>query len=109
MTDTTQSEIVQQVGDFYNAYIAAMSSGSEGTAATLRSKHFTPELQQSLADWGVVHGEGAPTAATARYCDSGEGHVVTYVTLTWGTGPDAKTSELAVRTDMPSGQICQIK
>lgn len=109
MAPTDHDGLVQQVADFYTAYATAAAGGSTDAAAQLRSTYLTPGLQQSLADWGVFHGNGVPTSCECRYSESGQGHCVTLVTLTWGDGPDAKTSEIAVRSEQSTGLICDIQ
>ncbi|MFG3223881.1 hypothetical protein ACGF07_03720 [Kitasatospora sp. NPDC048194] len=107
---------VDRVADFYGAYIDAVSDGTDDLSDELRAHYLTEDLRQRLAAWeeanhadGVLRAQDVPTAWSAAYHDSGAGHLFTTVTLTWGTGPDAGHTRLAVQSDLSTKLISDIE
>ncbi|WP_240351100.1 hypothetical protein [Streptomyces olivoreticuli] len=104
------------MADFYGAYIDAVSDGTDDLAEHLRAHYLTEDLRQRLAAWeetnhadGVLRAQDVPTGWEVRYHDSGAGHLFTTVTLTWGTGPGAGHSQLAVQSDLATKLISDIE
>ncbi|MFJ9458439.1 hypothetical protein ACIRST_25540 [Kitasatospora sp. NPDC101447] len=107
---------VDRVADFYGAYIDAVSDGTDGLGDQLRAHYLTEDLRRRLAAWeeanhadGVLRAQDVPTRWEVRYHDSGAGHLFTTVTLTWGTGPDAGHTRLAVQSDLSTKLISDIE
>ncbi|MFE6100823.1 hypothetical protein [Streptomyces laurentii] len=107
---------VDRVADFYGTYIDAVSDGTDDLGDTLRAHYLTEDLRQRLAAWeeanhadGVLRAQDVPTAWAVAYHDSGAGHLFTTVTLTWGTGPDAGHTRLAIRSDLSTRLISDIE
>ncbi|WP_329586529.1 hypothetical protein OG500_35900 [Kitasatospora sp. NBC_01250] len=125
MTDTQATTVtrsgspdsaVDRVADFYGAYIDAVSDGTDDLSDQLRAHYLTQDLRQRLAAWeeanhadGVLRAQDVPTAWEVSYQDSGAGHLFTTVTLTWGTGPDAGKTRLAVQSDLSTKLISDIE
>ncbi|MFE4976002.1 hypothetical protein ACFRAR_28340 [Kitasatospora sp. NPDC056651] len=57
----------------------------------------------------MLRAQDVPTRWEVRYHDSGAGHLFTTVTLTWGTGPDAGHTRLAVQSDLSTKLISDIE
>ncbi|MEV4502104.1 hypothetical protein [Streptomyces klenkii] len=107
---------VDRVADFYGAYIDAVDDGTDDLGQELRAHYLTEDLRQRLAAWeeanhadGVLRAQDVPTHWEVRYHDSGAGHLFTTVTLTWGTGPDAGHTQLAVQSDLSTKLISDIE
>lgn len=107
---------VDRVADFYGAYIDAVADGTDDLSDELRGHYLTEDLRQRLAAWeevnhadGVLRAQDVPTAWEVAYQDAGAGHLFTTVTLTWGTGPDAGTTRLAVQSDLSTKLISDIE
>ncbi|MDH6122909.1 hypothetical protein [Kitasatospora sp. GAS204B] len=107
---------VDRVADFYGAYIDAVSDGIDDLAEHLRAHYLTEDFRQRLAAWeetnhadGVLRAQDVPTHWEVTYQDSGAGHLFTTVTLTWGTGPDASHTRLAVQSDLSTKLISDIE
>ncbi|MEU3563343.1 hypothetical protein [Kitasatospora sp. NPDC006786] len=107
---------VDRVADFYGAYIDAVSDGTDDLGDQLRSHYLTEDFRQRLAAWeeanhadGVLRAQDVPTRWEVLYHDSGAGHLFTTVTLTWGTGPDAGHTRLAVQSDLSTKLISDIE
>ena len=107
---------VDRVADFYAAYIDALFDGTDDLGDQLRTHHLTADLRQRLAAWeevnhadGVLRAQDVPTRWEVRYVDSGAGHLFTTVTLTWGSGPDAGHTRLAVRSDLGTKRISDVE
>ncbi|MEV7601164.1 hypothetical protein AB0O91_27745 [Kitasatospora sp. NPDC089797] len=107
---------VDRVADFYGAYIDAVSDGTDDLSDRLRAHYLTEDLRQRLAAWeeanhadGVLRAQDVPTAWEVQYHDSGAGHLFTTVTLTWGTGPDAGHTRLAVQSDLSTKLLSDIE
>ncbi|QIS14126.1 hypothetical protein [Nocardia arthritidis] len=107
---------VDRVADFYAAYIDAVDDGTDDLGNELRAHYLTEDLRQRLAAWeeanhadGVLRAQDVPTRWEANYHDSGAGHLFTTVTLTWGTGPDAGHTRLAVQSDLSTKLISDIE
>ncbi|MBD0694249.1 hypothetical protein [Streptomyces sp. CBMA123] len=107
---------LDRVADFYGAYIDAVDDGTDDLSHGLRAHYLTEDLRRRLAAWeeadhadGVLRAQDVPTAWEVRYHDSGAGHLFTTVTLTWGTGPDAGRTRLAVRSDLSTKLISGIE
>ncbi|MFB7470801.1 hypothetical protein [Kitasatospora sp. NPDC056184] len=107
---------VDRVADFYGGYIDAVSDGTDDLGEQLRAHYLTEDLRRRLAAWeeanhadGVLRAQNVPTAWAVGYHDSGAGHLFTTVTLTWGTGPDARHTRLAVQSDLSTKLISDIK
>ncbi|MEU9043054.1 MULTISPECIES: hypothetical protein [unclassified Kitasatospora] len=127
MTDTRTEEgsavrsgspdsAVDRVADFYGAYIDAVSDGTDDLGQELRAHYLTEDLRRRLAAWeeanhadGVLRAQDVPTRWEVRYHDSGAGHLFTTVTLTWGAGPDATHTRLAVQSDLGTKLISDIE
>ncbi|MCC3769025.1 hypothetical protein [Streptomyces sp. UNOC14_S4] len=107
---------VDRVADFYGAYIDAVDDGTDDLGEELRAHYLTEDFRQRLAAWeeanhadGVLRAQDVPTRWEVRYHDSGAGHLFTTVTLTWGTGPDAGHTRLAVQSDLSTKLISDIE
>ncbi|MEC3956500.1 hypothetical protein VMT65_25930 [Nocardia sp. CDC153] len=107
---------VDRVADFYAAYIDAVGDGTDDLGDELRAHYLTEDLRQRLAAWeeanhadGVLRAQDVPTHWETRYHDSGAGHLFSTVTLTWGTGPDAGHTRLAVQSDLSTKLISDIE
>ncbi|MFE4539082.1 hypothetical protein ACFRKB_29140 [Streptomyces scopuliridis] len=107
---------VDRVADFYGAYIDAVFDGTDDLGTELRAHYLTQDFQQRLAAWeevnhadGVLRAQDVPTRWEVRYHDNGAGHLFTTVTLTWGTGPDAGHTVLAVQSDLSTKLISDIE
>ncbi|PSJ29766.1 hypothetical protein B7P34_05815 [Streptosporangium nondiastaticum] len=107
---------VDRVADFYGAYIDAVDDGTDDLGSELRAHYLTEDFRQRLAAWeeanhadGVLRAQDVPTHWAVRYHDSGAGHLFTTVTLTWGTGPDAGHTRLAVQSDLSTKLISDIE
>ncbi|MGW7444634.1 hypothetical protein [Kitasatospora sp. NPDC054795] len=107
---------VDRVADFYGAYIDAVDDGTDDLGDRLRSHYLTEDFRQRLAAWeevnhadGVLRAQDVPTRWEVRHHDAGAGHLFTTVTLTWGTGPDAGHTRLAVRSDLDTRLISDIE
>ncbi|MCL7380470.1 MULTISPECIES: hypothetical protein [unclassified Streptomyces] len=107
---------VDRVADFYGAYIDAVFDGTDDLGTELRAHYLTEDFQQRLAAWeeanhadGVLRAQDVPTRWEVRYHDNGAGHLFTTVTLTWGTGPDAGHTKLAVQSDLSTKLISDIE
>ncbi|WP_236047976.1 hypothetical protein [Streptacidiphilus fuscans] len=107
---------VDRVADFYGAYIDAVSDGTDNLSHELRSHYLTHDFQHRLTVWeeanhadGVLRAQDVPTHWEVRYHDSGAGHLFTTVTLTWGTGPHAAHTRLAVQSDLSTKLISDIE
>ncbi|WP_053730844.1 hypothetical protein [Streptomyces sp. WM6378] len=107
---------VDRVADFYGAYIDAVSDGTDDLGSQLRSHYLTEDLRQRLAAWeeanhadGVLRAQDVATRWEVKYRDSGGGVLSCTVTLTWGTGPDAGQTQLAVRSDLSTKLISDIE
>lgn len=107
---------VDRVADFYGAYVDAVFDGTDDLPEGLRSHYLTEDLRQRLAAWeeanhadGVLRAQDVPTHWEVRHHDHGAGHLFTTVTLTWGTGPDAGHTRLAVRSDLSTKLISDIE
>ncbi|MFK0289918.1 hypothetical protein ACIQU6_05430 [Streptomyces sp. NPDC090442] len=107
---------VDRVADFYGTYIDAVSDGTDDLSDRLRAHYLTEDLQQRLAAWeeanhadGVLRAQDVPTKWEVRYHDHGAGHLFVTVTLTWGTGPDAGHTRLAVQGDLSTKLISDIE
>ncbi|UJB44503.1 hypothetical protein [Streptomyces sp. A1-5] len=107
---------VDRVADFYGAYIDAVSDGTDDLSTELRAHYLTEDFQQRLAAWeeanhadGVLRTQDVPTRWEVRYHDSGGGYLFTTVALTWGTGPDAGHTRLAVQSHLSTKLISDIE
>ncbi|MFD5467833.1 hypothetical protein ACFWIQ_34230 [Kitasatospora sp. NPDC127059] len=107
---------LDRVADFYGAYIDAVSDGTDDLSERLRAHYLTEDFRRRLAAWeeanhadGVLRAQDVPTAWEVRYHDSGAGHLFTTVTLTWGTGPDAGRTRLAVQSDLGTELVSGIE
>jgi hypothetical protein len=105
---------VDRVADFYGAYIDAVSDGTDDLGQELRAHYLTTDLQQQLAAWeevnhadGILRAQDVPTHWEVQFHGSGAGHLFT--TLTWGTGPDAGHTQLAVQSDLSTKLISDIE
>ncbi|MFD7590981.1 hypothetical protein ACFV84_36695 [Kitasatospora sp. NPDC059811] len=114
--DGSPDSAVDRVADFYGAYIDAVSDGTDNLSDGLRAHYLTADFQQRLAAWeqanhadGVLRAQDVPTHWEVRYHDSGAGHLFTTVTLTWGTGPNATHTKLAVQSDLSTKLISDIE
>lgn len=101
---------------FYGAYIDAVFDGTDDLVEELRAHYLTEDLRQPLAAWekvnhadGVLRAQNVPTHWEVRYHDTGAGHLFTTVTFTWGTGPDAGHTQLAVQSDLATKLISAIE
>ncbi|MFD4657780.1 hypothetical protein ACFWP2_19375 [Kitasatospora sp. NPDC058444] len=124
-TDTAEGSAVRggspdsaadRVADFYGAYIDAVSDGTDDLSGELRAHYLTEDFRRRLAAWeeanhadGVLRAQDVPTRWEVRYHDAGAGHLFTTVTLTWGTGPDAGHTRLAVQSDLSTRLISDIE
>ncbi|MBH1938092.1 hypothetical protein I5Q34_28165 [Streptomyces sp. AV19] len=107
---------VDRVADFYGAYIDAVFDGGDGLARELRAHYLTRDLRRRLAAWeeahqadGILRARDVPAHWAVGHHDAGAGHLFTTVTLTWGTGPDAGRTRLAVQSDLSTRLISDIK
>ncbi|WP_205718216.1 hypothetical protein [Actinomadura sp. WMMA1423] len=82
----------------------------------MRAHYLTEDLRRRLAGWeeannadGVLRAQDVPTAWEVRYDDSGAGHLSATATLTWGTGPDAGHTRLALQSDLGTKLISGIE
>ncbi|MEY9846542.1 hypothetical protein [Streptacidiphilus sp. MAP5-3] len=105
-----------RVADFYGAYVDAVSDGTDSLGHELRSHYLTRDFQHRLTVWeeanhadGVLRAQDVPTHWQVSYHDSGAGHLFTTVTLTWGTGPHATHTRLAVQSDLSTKLISDIQ
>lgn len=107
---------VDRVADFYGAYIDAVDDGTDDLGNELRAHYLTEDFRQRLAAWeeanhadGILRAQDVPTSWEVRYHDSGAGHLFTTVTLTWGTGPGARQTKIAVQGDLSTKLISDIE
>ncbi|MFI6874570.1 hypothetical protein ACIBL6_14115 [Streptomyces sp. NPDC050400] len=107
---------VDRVADFYGAYIDAVHDGTDRLPDQLRAHYLTRDLQRRLAGWeqanhadGVLRAQDVPRHWEVRNQGAGAGHVFSIVTLTWGSPQHPTYTRIAVRSDLRTKLISDIK
>lgn len=111
------SSAVDEVADFYAAYIDAHTGEPDTTLFdALRSHYLTQDFRQRLAEWeqengedGVFRSQNTPVAWQVTYDNSGAGHVFTQVRLAWGDEQNPTYTYLSVQSDSDTKLISDIQ
>ncbi|WP_372348322.1 hypothetical protein [Streptomyces sp. KL116D] len=107
---------VDRVADFYGAYIDAVDDGTDRLPDQLRAHYLTRDLRRRLAGWeqtnhtdGVLRAQDVPRHWEVRHQGASAGHVFSIVTLTWGSTQHPTYTRIAVRSDLRTKLISDIR